>query len=166
MNLHQAVEVFAKHILQAEKCSGTTIQLINGVPATLHIAAGQEILYQTLQHLLLLKADDSNSYISIGAKLFNQLILVQLKTNLCFDYLTNEYRFREINEMAGKLGGCLYISQDRKDEVVISYTYINKVRTGEEKNPAESFSITDCNSFKLVSPGSSVTRKGIQTTRH
>lgn len=159
MNLHQAVEEFAKHILQTEKCSGSPIQLINEVPPALHIAAGQEILYQTLQHLLSLKGDHSHSYLSIGAKLFNQLVLVQLKTNLCFDYQTNEYRFREINEMAGKLGGCLYISHDRKDEVTISYTYINKVRTGEEKNPAKPFFIRDCNSFKLVSPASSVTRR-------
>jgi hypothetical protein len=159
MNLHQAVEVFAKHILQTEKCSGSAIHLINEVPPALHIAAGQEILYQTLQHLLSLKAADSRCYLSIGAKLFNQLILVQLKTNLCFDYLTNEYRFREINDMAGELGGCLYISHDRKDEVTISYTYINKVRTGEEKNTNSPFFIRDRNSFKLVSPGPSVTRR-------
>lgn len=134
MNLYQLVEEIKGNNLQEENCFRTSTQIINDIHPGLKIVSGHELLAQTIQSLLEIKPVDSRLYyIKVTVKLFHQLVLVQLKTNLSFDYLPNEQKFRNINDLAGELGGCLYFSNDRRNEWTISYTYQQKPCYGHSK---------------------------------
>ncbi|MFC0774084.1 hypothetical protein [Terrimonas alba] len=127
MNLHAVVQELTKNILWQKEYRGKNVQIFNEVNSGLPIVAEQEILSQTLNSLLTLASNHSGQYyISVSAKLFNKLVLVQLRTNIDIDNFPAEEPFRTINDMAGTIGGCLYISSDRKNEKTITYTYINR----------------------------------------
>lgn len=127
MNLHDLVQELTATILWQKEYHGKNVQIFNEVHYGLPIIAEQEILSQTLKSLLTLAPNHSRQYyISVSAKLFNKLVLVQLKTNIDIDYSPNDQPFRTINDMAGSIGGCLYIHSNRKHEKTITYTYINQ----------------------------------------
>ncbi|WP_276503183.1 hypothetical protein [Terrimonas pollutisoli] len=127
MNLHDVVQELAATIPWQKEYPRKNVQIFNEVHRGLPIVAEQEILSQALKSLLTLASNHSQQYyISVSAKLFNKLVLVQLKTNIEIDNSQTEQTLRVINDMAGAIGGCLYISSDRKDEKTITYTYINK----------------------------------------
>ena len=125
MNLYEVVNEFAEHLNMQPYSGGKRIQISNDINPGLGIVNGEHILHQLLTNLSSWAEPEEACYIEVNAKLFNKLALVQLKTNIQFDYGVAEPSFRRINEMAGKLGGCLYISSDRPDEHTISYTCLN-----------------------------------------
>ena len=128
MNLYEVVNEFAERIYQQKLTGDKPIQINNEIKPALGITSGQHILHQLLTDLVGMAEPGVDNYIHVSAKLFNQLVLVQLKTNIQFDSLATEQSLRSLNEMAEKLGGCLYISNDRRDEQTISCTYLSQAK--------------------------------------
>lgn len=89
-------------------------EIVNRVSPELRIGDKKESVEIILHNLL----DDASRHstsdqISVGAKMFTLVTLIQIKHRDSRPELVIEQNFQEVRKLAGKLGGCIYISCDQ-----------------------------------------------------
>jgi hypothetical protein len=121
MNLCQLVSQLANNM-----SSGFGENLINDISPCVEADTCQGMLKQTLC-VLLKKVTDFNSgkAVHISAKTFHNLIVVRVRYNDPSEQGDVEKNFEEIKNLAGFLGGSVFINNTKIDETTVSITFLD-----------------------------------------
>ncbi|MES1218042.1 MAG: hypothetical protein ABUT20_21220 [Bacteroidota bacterium] len=98
--------------------------LVNDVAADLLVSTDKNILASVIASLLRCTVNDSRSSdIRITAKRYNNIILLRVRdSNTAFS--TAPYQdWKEINRLAGKLGGCIIEDDIRKKHATVTLSF-------------------------------------------
>jgi hypothetical protein len=100
--------------------------IINDIPASLILSANTEMIAVVLNNLLnTVAANATGSCIRISAKIYSNVILVQLRDKNSINTYTIANNLQAAQPIAESIGGYLAITSQRKNETTIVFSFPN-----------------------------------------
>lgn len=99
---------------------------INDIPDQLHVATDQHMLTSVLSGLLsAVVSYTRNSDIRVSARIYGNVILVQLKESTSFNANAVESEVRKLQPLAEKMRGSVCVTSQRKNITTITFGFPN-----------------------------------------
>jgi hypothetical protein len=100
--------------------------MINDIPAGMKLVGNTDLIAVVLSNLFNTVATHAeNSCIRISAKIYSDVILVQLRDRNCINKLTIANSLQEAQPIAESIGGYIGITSQRKRETTIVFSFPN-----------------------------------------
>jgi hypothetical protein len=100
--------------------------LVNDIPAGLNLTANTDRVVAVLSNLFnTVAAHAIDSCIRISAKVYGNIILVQLRDRNSINTYTIAHSLQEVQPIAESLGGYVGITSQRKNETTIVFSFPN-----------------------------------------
>ena len=100
--------------------------IVNDIPIHLQLASNTDMIASVVSNLLsTLATYAENSCIRITAKVFNNVILLQLKDQNSINTYTIANSLQSSQPIAEKIGGFLGVTSQRKNETTIVFSFPN-----------------------------------------
>jgi hypothetical protein len=102
--------------------------IVNDVPKGLEVSVNENMLAAVISNLLhTMITHTSNSCIRISARSFGNVILVHVKESHSPGKPVFAGSLREVQQLAGKIGGTVSINSDRSEATMIVFSFVNNV---------------------------------------
>lgn len=102
--------------------------IINDIPTDMQVNADEHMLAAVFGSLLNTVINHScNCCIRISAKLYGQIVLVNLKESNAVNGQAFAGSLRQIQQLAERIGGTVSINSDRTRETTILFSFVNNL---------------------------------------